>query len=878
MLTPARLLRRLRWLLTTRRLDEELDEELRFHLDMEAAKLVERGMDERSARDRARRDFGGSRHRDDARDARGVRALEDFVQDVRGGLRLLARQRTYAIVAILTLAVGIGATTGLWAAVYRVLFRPYPFAEADRIVAVFQYDRTAPREDGEFAPANYLDLRERSRSFDLLAAAEPWSVDWIGPEGPVRFGAALVTADAFPIQGLRALVGRTFRPEEFEPGRDDVVLFSESLWRSRFGADSTIVGRRLVLDSIPRTVIGVMPEDALAPYGAEVWLPKILRGDEATSRAGGYWTVVGRLAPGVTLEQARTEADLIASRLGEEYQTTNRNTGFRLAALREAIAGDARGQLLVLLGAVAFVLLIACVNVANLQLAESVRRRRELAIRTAIGAGRGRLVRQLLAEDVVLATVGAALALLIAAWVIGAIRGAAPDDLWQLRTLRFDGSTVASAAGLALVAALVIGVVPLLTVGRIDLSEALVAGARSGIGHARRRANRLLVVTEVALALVLLVGAGLLVRSLSALLDVERGFGTDRVLVTTLQAWSYYPTPAARAVYVRDVVDRLATLPGVERVGTTSSLPLAYPIGFDRPRIQIEGQPSAPGDELPAAHAAAVSPGYFEALEIPLLRGRGPTAEDVAGGAPIAVVNRAFARRFFGDEEPIGKRVVFGFMSPSMAREIVGVVGDVRHDGLHADARPSVFVPHAQAPTGAIHIVARTTGDPGLLQRRVRDELTAMNGSMPLSDMTTMDALLADSLRERRFQVGLLAAFSVTALLLAAIGIFGVMSRATSERTHEIGVRMAVGARRGDVRWMVLRDGGLLAAAGIAAGGAAALFLTRFLTGMLYDVTPLDAPTYAGAAGLLLLCALLACWVPAWRASAVDPVIALRNE
>ena len=878
MMTPMRILRRLRWLLTTRQLDAELDEELRFHVDMSTSRYMAHGMDERSARERARRELGGSHLRDDARDARGVRPVEDLLQDVRGGLRMLVRQRTYAAVAVLTLAVGIGATTGLGAAVYRVLWRPYPFPDADRIVAVMQYDRTAPERNAEFAPANYLDLRTQTRSLDLVAAAEPWSVDWIGPEGPERFQATLVTQDAFRIQGLRPIVGRSFLPEEFEAGRDAVVLLTESLWRTRFGADSSLVGRQLVLDSIPRTVVGVMPEDALAPYGAELFLPKIFRGDESTYRADGYWTVMGRIAPGVTLEQARAEMDVIAARLADAHRATNANTGFRLLTLREAIAGDARGQLLVLFGAVAFVMLISCVNVASLQLAESVRRRRELAIRTAIGAGRGRLVRQLLAENLVLAMVGAACALVLAWWVIGAIRGAAPDDLWQLRTLRFDRVALGLAACLGLVAAMVIGAVPLLTVGRIHLGDALVAGARTGIGQARRRANRMLVITEVALALVLLVGAGLLFRSLSALLGVERGFRTDNVLVTTLQAWSYYPTPSARATYVREVTDRLSSLPGVERVGTTSSLPLSYPIGFDAPRVRVEGMQPSPGDELPSAHSAAVSPGYFETLEIPLLRGRGIEAEDLAGTAPVAVVNQAFVRRFLGERDPIGQRVNFGFMGPPITREIVGVVGDVRHDGLHAEARASVFVPHTQAPTGAIHIVTRTTDDPRLLQRRIREELTALNGAMPLSDMTTMDALLANSLRERRFQLGLLAAFSTTALLLAGIGIFGVMSRATSERTHEIGVRMAIGARRGDVRWMVLRSGGVLVALGILAGGVAALALTRFLSGMLYDVQPLDGPTYAGAAALLVLAALVACWVPAWRASSVDPVIALRSD
>jgi putative ABC transport system permease protein len=879
MLDPVRLYRRARSLLTTRQFDDDLDEEMRFHLEMETQRRVNAGMDERRARDSARRDFGVvSKHRDDARDARGVRPIEDVLKDVRVSLRRLVKQRTYATVAILTLAIGIGATTALWAAVYRVLLAPYPFVEADRIVSVQEHDRRTPQVLEEVAPANYLDIKARSRSFDLLGIIEPWGTAWIAPEGPENFGAALVTADVFAIQGLRPIIGRIFTPDEFAAGRDHVVLLSEELWRRRFGADSTLIGRTLVLDSIPRTVVGVMPVDALHPYAEELWLPKVFRGDENSQRRNGWWTVIGRMAPGVTIDRAHQELDGIASQLAAEHPATNRHTGLAVRTLRDALAGEARGGLLVLFGAVAFVLLIACVNVANLELAECIRRQRELAIRTAIGAGRGRLVRQLLTESAVLAVIGATAGLAIAYWGIHAIRAFAPDDLWQLKRLSFDASAMLFAFGLSLFAAVTIAVMPMIAASRIRLGEALAAGARSGGGLRRRRANRLLVVSEVALAVVLLVGAGLLVRSLGTLLQVHRGFRADGVLVATLQAWGYYPTPRHRAEFVRLASERLAALPGVQTVGMTSSLPLDYPIGFEKTHVQVEGHVTAPGDEEPMVRVAAVTNGFFDVLEIPLVQGRALLSTDVAGSTPVALVNRAFARRYFGDGNPIGKRVTVGFMGPPVAREIVGVIGDVRHDGLHADPLPSTYVPHAQASTGAIHFVLRTGGEPMTLERVVRAEVRLLNGAMPLSKITTMDALLSRSLRERRFQLALLVAFSIIALTLSAIGIYGVMSRITSERTHEIGVRMAIGAHASDVRWMVFRNGSRLAIIGVVIGTVGALLLSRYMKGMLFGVTPLDPITYLAAASVLLLSAVLATWLPARRAAGVDPVVALRSD
>jgi predicted permease len=523
-------------------------------------------------------------------------------------------------------------------------------------------------------------------------------------------------------------------------------------------------------------------------------------------------------------------------------------------------------------------LLIACVNVANLQLAEVIRRRRELAIRTAIGAGRVRLVRQLLTESLLVTTIGCAGGLLIAYGGIGLIRRFAPVGLWQLQALEMDGSAIVLATTLALTCAGFVATLPILATATLALAESLRASSRAGRALGHRRAHGALVVSEVALALVLLIGAGLMLRSLAALSRTERGFDASGVAVVTVQAWSYYPTTALRAEFVRQASERLARVPGIEVVGMTSSLPLSWPIGQERTRIGVEGRPVAPGDEPTPVRVAAATADYFPALQIPLRRGRTFAATDVAGSPPVVVVNEAFARAIFGDENPIGKWLTFAFVGGPVQREIVGVVGDMRHEGLHADPSPTVFVPHAQASTGAIHLVARVSGDPAAFQRSIRAELARVNGAMPLTDFTTMDALVSQSLRERRFQLGLLGCFSVTALVLAAIGIYGVMSRATAERTHEIGVRMAVGAAAGSVRFLVLRSGGRLAIAGIVIGLAAALALTRYMAGMLYGVTPLDPLSYVAAAAVLLTAALLATVFPAWRASSVDPVKALRND
>jgi putative ABC transport system permease protein len=879
MLTPSRLLRRLRYLLTRRRHHADVDDELRFHLEMEVAKHRATGLDERTARQRALRDFGSvARVREETRDAHGVRPLEDLARDVRIGLRGLARQRAFATVSILTLAIGIGGTTAVFGAVYGILLAPLPYAEQDRIVTVWQRNTRAGSALVEVSPGNFLDWRGRVRSFEHFAIAEPWSLDYIGPAGPDRLTTAAVTEGFFEALGARPLLGRTFLTEEFAAGRNGAVVLSEAAWRARFSADTSLVGRTLILDSVPMTVIGVMPRAVEVPYAPQAWIPKIFRPDEREDRSGAYYTSVARLRDGVTVDAARHELSALAAQSAREHPTTNASTGIALVPLAESLVGQTRSGLYVLLGAVGFVLLIACANVASLQLAQSVRRRRELAVRAAIGAGRGRLARQLFAECVLLGVIGGAAGVALAHWGIAAIRSLAPRDLPRLDELGTSPAVLLFALAVSVATALIFGLAPALEAGRLRLTETLAAGGRTATGtRMRRRALNGLVVGVFALALVLLVGTGLLTRSLTSLLRVERGFRTDHMLVVTLQAWSYYPTGTQRVAFVRDAMTRLSAVPGVRSAGMTSSLPLSYPIGQARSRVTIEGQPMTGSVEPPSIHVAAATRGYFETLAIPLRMGRLPDATDQATSMPIAVVNESFARRFFAGESPLGKRITFGFMGPPVTREIVGVVGDVRHDGLAEVPRASLFVPHEQAPTGAMHFVLRTAPEPVGLQGAVRAELARINGAMPLSEMTTLDTLLDTSLRERRFHLALIGAFSIIALLLAAIGIYGLMSNATSERTAEMGVRVAMGARRVDVIGLVVSQGVKLALTGIGLGLVGAWALTRLIRGMLYSVTPLDPPAFAAAVAALLAAALLACWIPARRAAAVDPVEALNS-
>ncbi|HEX2191514.1 MAG TPA: ABC transporter permease [Longimicrobiaceae bacterium] len=875
----------------------DLEEEIRLHLELRAEQLEREGLPPEQAREAARRRFGPPDEarrtlREAARRRESRLRLREWLagvrQDLRYALRTLGRSPGFTAVAVLTLALGIGANTAIFSVVNGVLLQPFPYPEADRIVTLWQHDRAAGVERDEVSAANLLDWRERSRSFSGMAAIEPYGLDFQGPEGPVTLDTWLVTEDFFRVMRVPALLGRTLGPADYlqstrpvyEQGVPSLVL-SHGVWRDRFGADPTVVGRTIRVDGSPATVVGVMPPGFQFPDGGSVWAPLAFGQDAsrrgALRRGANYLQAVGRLRPGVTLEQARAELAGIAVQLGGEYPETNQHVGVTADPLPETLVGSVRPALLLLLGAVGLVLLIACANVANLLLARGARRQREFAVCAAIGAGRGRLLRQAMAESAVLAVLGAAGGLLLAWWSLRLIVRAAPSDLPRLDGVAIDPWVLLFALGACLLTTLLFGLAPALSLARPDLAASLSgAGRGATAGRRNRRLREGLVVGEIALALLLLVGAALVVRSFVALLQVDRGFRSERVLAVTVQAWSYFPDRAQRAAFVEEAIERMAALPGVEAVGMTSSLPLAESIGAEEAEFEIRGRAAPRTGEAPSAHAALITNGYLDALGIPLRRGRLFTPQDDADAPHVVLVNETMARRHWPGADPVGERLTIRFAGPPVEAEVVGVVGDVRHAGLDVEPEPALYFAYPQARTGAITFTLRTAGPPLALLGAVQGLIWEFNSSMPLADATTLDTLLAESLRSRRFSLFLLGGFAVLALLLATVGVYGLLSYAMRERVSEIGIRMAMGASAGDILRWAMRDGLRLIVAGLAAGVVAVVLLTRLLKSMLYGVGPGDPLALAAAMGLLAATALLATYLPARRASRVDPVDALR--
>ena len=870
------------------RVHDEVREELAHHVAELTDALISHGVEPNDARAEALRRLGPLDaiherlyHAAERREQRMHlhEWLESVQQDGRLAVRALRRSPAFALTAIATLALSVGATTTMFSAVDGILLRPLPYPEPDRLVAVYQHNRLK-QERVEASPANFLDWREQSRGFSQLASAEPFSFDIETPNGPESVPAWLVSNEFFAALGTRPMHGRVPRPDEFVAGRERVVVLSHALWVARFGADPRVIGRVITADRQPSMVIGVMPAGFRVPYeGADavMWAPKVFGTEERENRASTYYQVIGRLRPGVTQQEAEVELDGISRRLEQAYPRTNANVEATLVPLAESIVGRVRRGLLVLFGAVGIVLLIACANLANLLLARASRRGRELAVRVALGAGYGRVLRYLLAESAVIALVGGALGAILAHWGVKLVAILGPADLPRLDAVHVDARTIAFALGTALTTVALFGLAPALSVSRSPATDWLRAGARGTSDRARNRLRRSLVVAEVALSLVLLAGAGLLIRSLTLLLDTPLGYRPARVLAVSVQAWSDYPRPDQKSAYARDAMARLGRLPGVEAVGAASSLPLAAPIGKDFTSYSIVGAPPT-GADPSSVRTTLVAGDYFSAVGIPLRNGRVFRPADDAGAQPMLIVNESFARRNWPGDNPIGKRVLIGFMRRPVEREVVGVVGDVRHAGLDDAPAPGVYIPHAQEPSGAITFVVRAANDAAGILPAVRRELFAINPALPLYSTATMEALLDESLRGRRFMLALLGAFSLASLVLAAMGIYGVMSQETNERTREIGVRVALGARPRDVLAMVMRRGAMTALAGVVIGLAGAAAVTRLLGGMLYEVRPLDVGTFVTVVALVLVVSAVATCLPAYRAANTNPLEALRSD
>ena len=814
--------------------------------------------------------------------------MNSLLQDLRYGLRTLLKNPGFTLVAVVTLALGVGVNTAIFSVVNGVLLRPLPFNQPERIVTLWENNSKDGIERDDVSPANFLDWRERSRSFEEMAFANPWSLDYTGKTEPETWRAARVSSGFFRILGAQAMVGRTFLPEEYETGRNQVVVLSYGLWERRFGAEPKVVGQKLTLDGQPMTVVGVMPpEFKLRLFDREelLWWPQTPDESMRQQRRATYLKVIAQLKPGVTVEQARAEMNSIAANLGSEYPQTNAGVGVTTVSLTEQMTGHVRPALLVLFAAVAAVLLIACANVANLLLARSNEREREFAIRAAIGAGRARLARQTLTESLLLAVSGCVGGVLLAWWGIDLIVALSPGNIPRIEQVRLDRGTLLFVAGLSFLTALIFGLAPALQFSKPNLSNCLKEASQTATGSStRRRLRGALVISEIALALVLLIGAGLLIRSLAALLKTDPGFAAENLVALQTFVGDRYRKPDERAAYAQQVVEKMESTPGVRAIGVTTALPFFESSIDSSFPFTVEGRPAPPTGQEPTAFATIANNDYFAVMGVPLVRGRLFSEFDKTGSTPVVMINETMARRHFRDEDPVGRKITVRQMrrgqSAPLTFEIVGVVGDVRHEGLDKEPRPEYFRPYAQSfPFSFSFIfVARTNVDPANLLPALKARIWEVNATLPIYTISVMADSIDASLKPRRFSLWLLSAFAALALALAIVGIYGVMSYATSQRTYEIGVRMALGAASNDIIKLVLRQGMGLTLAGVGAGLLASFALTRLMRGLLYGVSATDPLTFIAVPLLLAGIALLACYAPARRATKVDPMVALRCE
>jgi putative ABC transport system permease protein len=812
----------------------------------------------------------------------GRRLVSPLLQDLRYAVRALRKSPAFTAVALATLALGIGANTAIFSVVNAVLLKPLVFPESGRLVAFYQ---TLPREgvmNNGVSYLNYADFASRSRSFEQLGALRMHDFTLTGRGEPALVVAGTVTGNIFQLLRTKPLLGRSLTAADEAPDAPAVAVLSERLWRERFGGAPAAVGQTVRLDQKVFTVVGVMPGRFRSPPDrppAELWTALAqdpVFGDLRQRRGGHYLTVVGRLRPGVALATAQAEVATLAAGLARQFPKENEGWGTRIVPLAESLVSGVRTALSVLLGAVALVFLIACVNVANLMLMRSSARSRELAVRTALGAGRGRLARQLLTESLVLGLSGGALGVALALSGMKALKAWLPADLPRVSEVGIDGRVLIFSFFASLAATLVFGVGPALAAGRANLSAALREGsAGAGESGGRRRLRGLLIAGETAFSFVLLVGAALLIRSFVRLQEVPLGFRPAGVLTAGMSLpRTQYADPQQWIGFYTALVDRLAAEPGVEAAAASLPLPLAGAgLNF---AFSIEGHAEEPGADKSANYTAA-TPGYFRVMGVPLVSGRTFSQRDGATAPRVCVVSAAFARRYFPGENPLGKRLVFGFPSP-VAREIVGVVGDVKRDGLALPSQPEMYVPFVQEPWWAAYALVRTSGDPARLSSAMRADVKALDPSLPLEDVAPMRQFVDDSVAQPRFRTTVLGLFGAAALLLAVLGIYGVISYSVGRRTREVGIRLALGAAPSDVLRMVLFEGLGLVALGLALGLAGALLSTRYLSSLLFEVSRLDALSYAGVAALLLLAGLAASWLPARRATRVDPVSALRAE
>ena len=878
---------RLRSLFRRRQVEQELDEELQYHIERKIEEYTAGGMSPEEARSAALREMNGLEQRkEECRDLRGVNFIEHFWQDLRFGVRMLRRNPGFTLLAIIVLALGIGANTAIFSVINAVLLRPLPYRDPGRLVLVKE---SLPKTGWlmlSASPAEYLDYKEGNHVFSDIAAFNDLSLNLTGRGEPERVQAARVSASLFPLLGSEPLRGRAFLPEEDQVGRNNVVILGYGLWQRNFGSDPSIVGQTVRLDDRPYTVVGVMPPAFQFPYtwtsladAAQLWVPLAITEREKKNRAESFdYGVVARLKPGVTLQQSQSNIEAVAAEFQQQHPDIYNGdvqVTPTVVPLNEDVVKKARPWLLVLLVAVCLVLLIACANIANLLLARGTARYKEIAIRGALGAGALRLVRQLLTESILLSVLGGGCGLLLAAWALNLIVKFGPENVPRLSEARLDPLILSFTLLISVFTGVLFGLAPAIQNSRLDLNEALKeGGGRAGSGREGKRLRDLLIIFETALALMLLVGAGLLINSFAHLLSVPPGFDPQGVVMArTALPQSRYPKTEQSKLAQKRILERLAALPGVQVAAETTHLPL---IGDRNIGFTIEGDAEG---VVNTAYNALVSPDYFRAMGIQLLRGRTFSDSDREDTPPVIVVNETMARHFWPAGDAIGKRLRWGGWGDSWLT-IVGVVGDVKVSSLEMETKPAIYMPLFQIPrawTNVIYIV-RTATSVDSLAPSLRREIRAVDEELPVYDIRTMNQVITASVSQRLFLMLLLAVFAATALLLAATGLYGVLAYSVAQRTHEIGIRMALGAQSRDVVRLVIRQGMTLALIGVALGLAASLALTRVMKGLLYGVSATDPVTFAGISLLLLGVALAACYLPARRATRVDPLLALRYE
>ncbi|MFL6227288.1 MAG: ADOP family duplicated permease [Pyrinomonadaceae bacterium] len=876
--------------------ESEIVEELTQHLEDRYEESLRGGATEVEARRAALRELEGdglltqslrqiesatSREPKTSASHGRVNVFSDLWQDLRYGARVLLKNRAFTIVAVIALALGIGANSAIFSVVNTVLLRPLPYKDPERIVSVDEDNSRHGFPHDTPAPANYIDWRDQNKVFDQMAAIADLSMNLTGAGEPERLDGRRVSASLFPLLGVEPQLGRWFSPEEDQAGANHSIILSHALWQRRFGGDARIVGKKITMNGYDFEVVGVMPASFQFPTREDqFWIPIAFSQREAARRRSHFLEVYARLKDGVTLEQARAEMTTIAARLAQQYPEENTDLGAGVVPLQEQLVGNIKPALLVLLGAVGFVLLVACANVANLLLARAAVRQKEIATRVALGASRLRLIRQFLTESLLLAMIGGVFGLLLSVWGVRLLKAFIPENISQAASITVDVKVLAFTLLVSLLTGLVFGLAPATQATKFNLNETLKEGGRdSASGSRGSRIRAALVIAEVALSLVLLVGAGLLVNSFLHLRGVDPGFHTDHLLtMNVVLPAQKYADQAHRSAFYDDLLRRVEALPGVKSAAVASQIPLIRQ--GDSNGIAFEGRPDpAPGQENIVA-TRIVSPRYFQTMGIQLLRGR-PFGEQDRADAPAAVVvSESMARRYYPGEDPLGKRISFGKpQSPDDWMTIVGIVNDVRQYNLDAEPKPQIYLTYQQAGFFAPrHLIIATSVEPRGLGSAVRGAVWEIDKDQPVSDISTMEDVLSESIARQRFSMILLAVFAAVGLILAAVGLYGVMSYSVAQRRHEIGIRMALGAQASDVLRMVVGQGLKLVFVGVAIGLIASLALTRVMASLLFGVSATDPTTFAVISLVLVSAGVLACFVPARRATKVDPMIALRYE